>query len=767
MFVGGQNAGVSARYQGFAAVVAAVVVVSVVIGGVGATSSPGPALQTGNGTTGNGTTANGTAANVTFAPHQNPEEIREEGDSQRVAEHLASRLGTRLAESAVAFSEQDLERGQTLLGEGYDEKLTKYATIARDIDEEELATQFNLTREEQAALAETLRETETLATEYQRAVENGDNERARELARDLLEQAEEVNRTTAELEDRYTVLENQTGTDLGEAYIAIEEIRRTTGEATVAIQTREFTETQLFAETNRTRISVSNPARVSGRLTTANGTPVEDGTIRVRLGGDTVVTETSENGTFIATYRPILAPLNASAVAVSYEPDPTDPYLPVTDTIGVSIVEQAETSVEVTNASTTAAFNEPIRALGTVDVTGLAAERTGGIPVVLSVDERRLATGTTDPGGDVDLEGSLPAAVPAGENDLRVAIDRQDVAIARSTATAPISIQETPTALSIEASADEGADAGAADGEGEPDGAVTVSGRLTAEAVDGEESERGLADRPVALSIDGGDVRSIETDANGTYRTTVTIPEPADAGDRLSVTATFDGGGTSLAGSTAEGSVVVTRPNASGTGGVADAVDESESIAAVSDTAVESTVVAGVVALLLALGALLAVRWRDPERLRRLRQRVFGGGSAGSEPETMAAGGGGSVAAGAAASRGRGGDDTDDDTASSPLQQARAELTAGRPDEAVRIAYVVVRSRLGRSVAETSSETHWEFYRRWRDDKEVDSAGLETVTEAYEQAEFAPDEVSSQTADDAVDASNDIIGTSGTERGSD
>ncbi|CDK39396.1 hypothetical protein BN903_170 [Halorubrum sp. AJ67] len=41
----------------------------------------------------------------------------------------------------------------------------------------------------------------------------------------------------------------------------------------------------------------------------------------------------------------------------------------------------------------------------------------------------------------------------------------------------------------------------------------------------------------------------------------------------------------------------------------------------------------------------------------------------------------------------------------------------------------------------------------------MDSDGLKAVTEAYEQAVFAPHGVPSETADNAVDASDDVADT--------
>jgi len=721
---------VSARYQGLAAVAAAMVVIGLLGGAVGVAATPAA----------DQVATNETATNETRAPHQDPDEIQQEGDSQRVAEYLSARLGERLRESAVAVSEENLERGVTLLGDGYDEDLAKYATMAEDLDKEELATQFNLTREQQASLVATLRETDTLATEYQVAVRNGNDEQARELARELLSNAEEINRTTGDLERRYEILENETTIDLGEAEVSIEEIRRQTGEAAAAITAREFAETSVVAEANRTRISADTPTQISGRVTTADGTPIENGSIRVQLGEDTVTTDTTENGTFTAPYRPLLAPVNASNVTVTYEPDPTDPYLPATDTVAVSITEQAATSIDLANATATTAFDEPVRATGTVRVAGVDAGAIDGIPVALSVDGRQIATGVTGANGDVELVGTLPSTVSPGASDLEVRIDRRDAAIAPSTAEATLSVRETPTALAVDAAISETA----ADGEVAEE--VAVSGRLAVDDANGADGGTALAGQVVALSIDGTDLGTVETDANGTYRTTVAIPASAADG-RLTVTAAFDGTGTNLGGSTAESEVVVPQPNAADGG--------------TSDVNVRSVVVAGSLTVLLIVAAYVVARRRNSAWLRWLRATLLG-----IKTESAASGSAGAAASGVATvgerTSGSGDESTEGGEYSrSPLTRARSELAAGRPDEAAKVAYAVVRSRLSRSSGDPSSETHWEFYRRWRDDGRVDEGNLRTVTESYETAAFAPDEVPSQAADDAVTASDDILDPGG------
>ena len=694
------------------AVVAVIVLVAAIGGGVAAT--PG----------GPDATTNGSEAGNATAPHENPDEVQEEGDDRRVSAYLASRLGDRLTESALAINAGEYERGGEPLDEKYGDLLDQYGAVARDLDEEELAERFNLTREQQRSVIGQIEDLEATRVEYEEAVEEGDEERRRELARELLAGAEELNQTASELDRQYAVLGNETSVDFEEAQQAIEDAQVRVGQAAVLIEQREFTATRLAAETNRTAVSVSEPASVSGRLTTANGTPVANGSIRIRMDADSVTTRTDRNGTFAATYRPLLASTEASNLTVAYEPAESDRYLPTVRTVPVSIAEQANTSVTLAEATETVAFDQPVRANGTVQVDGAPEGAIGGIPVVLAVDGRRLATAETEPDGAFDLDGVLPADVPAGETDVEVAIDRRDAAIERSAAAESLTVRSTPTTLSLNATADVG-------------GNVTVSGALTTD-------EGGaLATREVAIAVGGTKMERIATDGEGRFREAVAVPDGVERSEAVTVSASFDAAGTSFEETTATREVTLPQPSGANGGGSADAVTEP--------TALRSLLVGG----LIVAGALLVIGRRALRRWgRRLGSRLgLISGPVDDAPSDSSTPGG-AAAAGTNPSADAAGETP---ASSSPFDRARITLSTGRSDDAVRIAYGAMRSQLQPPETD-ATETHWEFYHRWRDDADVDRTQLRTVTEAYETAAFAPDSVSSDAAGDAVTASDELAG---------
>ena len=697
----------SARIHHLGVVVAVVVLVGA-IGGVGATPA-GP-----------GAGANGSAPGNATVPHENPDEVQEAGDDQRVSAYLASRLGDRLTESALAISGGEYDRGRAPLDEEYGELLDQYAAVARDLDEEALAERFNLTREQQRSVIGTIEELEATRAEYEAAVEAGDEERRRELARELLAGAEELNRTAAELDRQYAVLGNETAVDFEEAQRAIDDAQLRVNQAAVVIQQREFTATRLAAETNRTAVSVSGPANVSGQLTTANGTPVANGSIRVRTGPDSVTTRTDQNGAFAVTYRPLLASTAASNLTVAYEPAESDRYLPAVRTVPLSIAGQANTSVTLAEATRTAGFDERVRADGTVRVDGAPEGSIAGIPIALAVDGRRLATSETGPAGAFEVDGVLPASVPAGEADLEVGIDRRDAAIERSATAVPLTVRSTPTTLSLNATTGDG-------------GNVTVNGALATE------EGTALAIREVAIAIGGTEVERIATGGDGRYRETVAVPDGVERGESVTVTATFDAAETSFEASSARRQVTLPQPS-DASGGGADTVTEN--------TPLRPLLVGGV----LVGGALLVIGHRVVRRWGRrlgLRLGLMSGPVDGASPDSSTSG---DAAAAADTNADVGGEAV---SSRSPLDRARTALSAGRPDDAVRIAYAAMRSRLQPSGSDATA-THWEFYRRWGDDADVDRTQLRTVTEAYETAAFAPDSVSSDAAADAVTASDEL-----------
>jgi len=104
--------------------------------------------------------------------------------------------------------------------------------------------------------------------------------------------------------------------------------------------------------------------------------------------------------------------------------------------------------------------------------------------------------------------------------------------------------------------------------------------------------------------------------------------------------------------------------------------------------------------------------------------------------------------------------DSDPEPAPSPVERAHAALEEGRPGAAAQIAYLTVRSQFTPTDGDRSTQTHWEFYRNWQDDERVDPTQLQTITEAYEAAMFAPHEISKEVAAAAIDATAELVSTS-------
>lgn len=640
------------------------------------------------------------ASNITH-PHVNPDEVDESGDSQRVANYLTTRLGARLNASAIAVSNEAYEDGRIPLGEEYDVLLEQYAAVADDIDAERTVAQFNLTREQQRDLIESAQELNQTGAAYQRAVENGDDEQARQLAREILETTEELNTTSAELEEQYATLEADTGINLDAATSSLNESQQQIEQVAAAVAQREFTQAELSVETNRSTISTSTPVTVSGTLTTTDNESIENASVSVGIGNDTITTQTADDGSFNTTYRPLTAPVTASTLAVAYEPAPTTPYLPVTVTRNVSITEQTDVDLVIDNSSETAAFAETVRATGSIQLPIASHRNLDGIPLVLTVDGQRLETATTDANGTVSLAAALPAAIPSGETNLSIAFDRQNLAVAPSTTTTQLTVQPTATSLSVDAETNTTNTTN-----------VTVTGQLSTANGDS------LADRELHIAIDNTVLGTVETDQSGAYQATFTVPDTIGQTAELAVT--FDGEQTSLAASTAT---------------------QQLAVGAAGGNQIGILVAGGV--LLASLSAVLFLRRSEWNWIQQLRMRIT---NEDRSPENTPAD---STLATPFDVTDSLGEDSSASAQGVSIEQAQTALAAGYPNAAVQIAYGVVRQQL-RSDSSPPGETHWEYYRRWQRVGRPNTDQLRRLTELYETAAFSQQDIPADTADEIV-----------------
>lgn len=652
---------------------------------------------------------NSTDANTTPS-HQNPTEVSESGDSQQVGAYLARQLGSRLNASALATSDEEYETGQALIGDEYDVLLEQYAAVADDADLEETAAQFNLTREQQREIIASAQQLNQTAAAYQQAVENGNEEEARALARNIVQNASELNQSTTALNQQYGTLETQTNLDFDAAQDSLNTSQRRLTQAAGAVASREFTETNVTVEPAQSNLSATEPTAVSGRLTAANGTAIANATIQVGIGEDRVTTRTRDNGTYTATYQPLVVAPNASALTATYTPAPAAPYLSSTATTNVSVHGQPTTSIAVTNATTDARFGDQVNISGDANITTGDTRSRAGLPVTLQVAGEELARTETTANGSFTLQTTLPERIAAGETTLRVGLATEDLILAPSNTTAPLTVASTPTVLTVEMADNEDTDQN-----------ISIAGTLTTE--EGEP----LTDRSLQLRLADTPVETVETDATGQYQTTI---DRADiSAETQTLTVAFAPSRSSLEASTAEQTLPVS-----------------------STSPFRRPILVGGILTLLIAGGLL-VWWRDTAVWGRLRRQVTGENTvtesaipSASDTRDESLPGSGTV-------------EPSDSAGDALLERAQTALDAGDPDTAVQLAYAAFRAQITPTDGDLP-ETHWELYDRWQAMDQSDSSQVHQLTTAYEQATFAPESVSTETAQTVVGMLPSIVGSS-------
>lgn len=102
--------------------------------------------------------------------------------------------------------------------------------------------------------------------------------------------------------------------------------------------------------------------------------------------------------------------------------------------------------------------------------------------------------------------------------------------------------------------------------------------------------------------------------------------------------------------------------------------------------------------------------------------------------------------------------DPESKSVTEPLDQAPARLEAEDPDRVIETAYAIARGRMAETISADGAKTHWEFFTACSDNgmgmDRLDA--LETLTEAYERAVFAPRSVRIETAEGALAAARGL-----------
>ena len=672
----------------------------VLAAGLSVPAVPGGAADGATGTDGSAIQVAGVVAAETAdddnetAPHRHPDEYDGDGGADALADWFENQLGEQLGEGAIRLSQGEYDRASQLLGEEYQDRFESYVEVAGDTDRESRTETYENAREEQDELTEKAKTYEETKAEYERARQEGDDERARELARELDELAAAINASSTSLRDHYAAIEADTGVDLGGAIAAIETIDREIRVTQADIRDAEFVETELTIDAASEQISFLDPLIAAGRLATAEGDPVADEVVRIDVGNQSLSAETDASGGFDLEYRPISVPLSAESVSIAYVPDDGSAYLGSTTNASVSIEQEAPSVAEPVVEPDAVALGDELRVGTAVTVDG---EPVDGLPLVVTAGGQELGVLETRD-GTLNGTASVPPTVPDGERELRVELPFEDRALAGAAASTTVTIEETEPTLSVSATRT-------------GDREVTVNGTLTA-------AGDGIGDQSVELQVAGSSVGTATTEADGTFGETVPIPESAAAGE-VEVVASYDEAETNLAATTATASVTFPAADAGGSSVPAWA--------------------------LLGLGGLAALglgawTWR----YRRDRR-------SGTDPAAAEV-----VYRDDTTSRTRSVDPSP--TVRALLSLAGEERSAGEHDASVQTAYAAARRELESADGDRRALTHWEFYRRRRDRESAVAEPLRALTEAFERAAFGPESVTDTESARAVRWAREVCG---------
>lgn len=653
--------------------------------------------------------------------HQNPDDSGEDGDLGGLESWLSGKLASQLGDSAVQLSEGEYELAQDFIGDEYRERFEQYVDVAGETDGESSEETFRQARDNQEELTNLLEEYDETRESYEAAAEAGETERARELARELSTLADDIDTTNRNLQDRYDELENITDQDLSEPKTAIAEINEETQLEVSEVLSTEFTQTDLQIEAEQEIISFLNPLTTTGELSAAEGEPISNESIKLAVGNTTVRVETNDDGVFQLIYRPTELPLATSSLSVQYVPDNQSTYLGSETSVNIS-VEQVEPSINNVDGPSALAYAETAEVSGELVVDGSPVD---GVSVEIDIAGQQVGTAEVSD-GSFNGTVTLPTTIPDGEQTLVVRLADRDRALAGASSTQAVTIRETETMLTVNAT---------------QVGGETINLTGTLETISGV----GVGGEPVQVRSDGTTIGTVTTTTDGTFVETITVPGTG-TGETVRLQVSYQASNSNLESADAETSVEIESGDSGG-----DSTQSSGPIeTAFSDTGIPVWAwFAGIIGIISLVSVLLWIGRYGSDKIpfseHPVAQMIIGPiqrltgtpdrDSSQVEREPQATGE----------------EQSGPTVVASLLEHASEQLQAEQSDLAVRACYSAVRQDLGTRIDTSVALTHWEFYRTYHDTDNIDeddsaTNALQTVTEAYERAMFSGEDVSAETA---------------------
>ncbi len=667
-----------------------------------------------------------TPQNNTTVHHENPEAVNGESDLSTVQRWLSGHLNQVLIDCT-----QKLGNGQynacNALDKKYPEWLNKYVEVSRELEPNNQGSDSKNTSKAFARAGENTQEyvsrvqrfNNTLAS-YREARENGNTDRARRLARRLGRLGQRINSTGRNLTESYQTISERTRANLTESAETVNTTTQQVLKTVHKIQQEQFTDTTLVARGHTRNISFLRPLRVTGYLVSENGTTLSGRTIRLQAGGESRTTTTNATGEFTFTYRPSSVTVDTQQVTIRYVPGTLSVYNASKTTVPVNI-EQVEPTLNVTVQPNRAGFTDIVRITGRISAGSVGVP---SMPVVVSIGGLRLSLDRTVQTGDdgrFRLVVRVPATIPAGQQRVRVTMPLTERAIARATATESIRIGETPTALSLNAPREVTLNRSRANRTG-----LNVTGRLVTD------SGHPISGQQVEFRLNGQTLGVTQTGPNGTYATTIEIPpglfEEQSGTTTATLVAVYSGTQTNLESSRATAKVRIILPTNN------DLFEELMNTIASLPLIYQLVLGIGIILFGTLLMYVFSQRYRD----QNINEQDHAGEKLGERSTDR------STNVGAADS--------------SLFDVARKQLTAGDTEHAIMTAYTAIRTRLSEELdfAAAQAQTHWEFFDTCRrqsfEDGQLDV--LRRLTEAYEQAAFAPQPTAEETAAEMIEHAN-------------
>jgi len=663
---------------------------------------------------------------------ENPERIDNGEYDEETAAWLAQRLGGRLSNGTVAISNGQYEQAQDLLGEEYDSRLDQYIDVTGTTDspaDNTSASEFQAARDNQRALTNQLQRYQTQYSEYQEARENGNEQRARMLARQMERTAANVSSRSQRLIQNYERIENTTSADVT---VGVTRINQTASNITTRqreVREETLVGTTLTVESRSQTASFSEPATIAGELRTENGSVPAIGVIQLRIGNQTQNVTIDSTGSFETQYRPRTARLGTQRIRVAYVPAVESVYLTDTDNITVEIA-QTTPDISVSRDPQVVSYGDEIAVSATVTADSIGVE---GVPVEILIGNESFGRMQTASNGSASSTIQLPATIDNGDETLSARIPYQNRAITGVNDTAPLVVAQTQTTLSLNASA--------------TDGEVTVRGQLRTAA--------GLpvSNASVRVGVGNASVQIFETNRNGVFEGR--IADLPATGGQVTARAQYVQPSSNLGTANATSTVTI-QADSGGAVPPPDPAAESvyerlvsilfgndPSVGIGSESTGQLWLLAGVASLVLTSGIIVAVSRFDLLPDQAPDEQDVSKETAGDEPVLI-------------------GPEIPDELPETAAEDLDARLTEylemNEYDAAVILAYSAVHEQLTTSHDIPESATHWELLEHCEqngyDGKRV--AAVQDVVEAFERAAFSTASLDADRAHVAVESARSL-----------